>query len=126
MKGDCSMHRLYAQGDTLLEQLDDAPISGRRIESSTQGPVTVAEGEATGHHHRVIGQVTMYRDDALACDVPSGLYIAHLKISGAGARLQHEEHAPIALEKGTYRVRRQRQLEPNDFGSHIGFEIVED
>jgi hypothetical protein len=31
-----------------------------------------------------------------------------------GARLEHEEHAPITLEQGTYRVRRQRHLEPSD------------
>jgi hypothetical protein len=28
--------------------------------------------------------------------------------------VQHDEHAPITLSEGTYRVPRQRELEPKD------------
>jgi hypothetical protein len=35
-------------------------------------------------------------------------------VSGGPATLLHEEHAPISLAEGTYRVRRQRELEPKD------------
>jgi hypothetical protein len=28
--------------------------------------------------------------------------------------IEHQEHAPITLREGTYRVRRQRELEPRD------------
>ncbi|HWE16222.1 MAG TPA: hypothetical protein VG758_03420 [Hyphomicrobiaceae bacterium] len=62
----------------------------------------------------------MYRDDAIARDVPPELYIAHVTVRSPTARLVHEEHAPITLDKGTYRVRRQRQLEPTEVG------IIED
>ena len=64
----------------------------------------------------------MYRDDALARDIPPGLYVAHVEVRSPTARLEHEEHAPILLEQGTYRVRRQRQLEPTDIGIHEHFE----
>ena len=37
-----------------------------------------------------------------------------VKVEGGPATLRHQEHAPIALGDGTYRVRRQRELEPKD------------
>ena len=120
------MIRLCAQGDILIERLVDAPVSGRVLQAVDGGSAIVAEGEATGHHHRLLGSVTMYRDDALARDIPSGLYVAHVQVSEAAARLVHEEHEPILLERGTYRVRRQRQLEPTDTGFYERFGTLED
>jgi hypothetical protein len=120
------MTRLCAQGDILIERVADAPVSGRVIQSVNEGSAIVAEGEATGHHHRIFGSVALYRDDALAREIPSGLYVAHLQVKGAEARLEHEEHGPIALERGTYRVRRQRQLEPTDTGFHEDFSTLGD
>jgi hypothetical protein len=108
------MVRLCAQGDILIERVDDAAISGQIVQHSGEEPVVVAEGETTGHHHRLVGAVTLYRDDALAHEVPAGLYIGHLHVNSPTARLEHEEHDSIVLEQGTYRVRRQRQLEPTD------------
>jgi hypothetical protein len=121
-----SMTRLCAQGDILIERVNDAPPSGKAIQSVGAGPVVIAEGEATGHRHRLLGSVAMYRDDALARDVPSGLYVAHVEVRSPTGRLEHEEHAPITLERGTYRVRRQRQLEPTDIGIHEHFSTLDD
>ena len=120
------MVRLCAQGDILVERVANAPISGRVIQSVNDGSAVVAEGEATGHHHRISGSVTLYRDDALAREIPAGLYVAHVHVKGPAARLEHEDHAPIALEQGTYRVRRQRQLEPTDVGIHEEFSTLGD
>ena len=120
------MPRLCAQGDILIERVDDAPVSGQVIQAAAEGAAIVAEGEATGHHHRLFGAVTMYRDDALAREIPTGLYVAHVRIDSPTARLEHEEHAPITLPQGSYRVRRQRQLEPTDIGMHEHFSALED
>jgi hypothetical protein len=120
------MTRLCAQGDILIERIDDAPISGRVIQSVDSGSAIVAAGEATGHHHRIFGSVTLYRDDALAREIPAGLYVGHLQVKGSPARLEHEEHASISLEQGSYRVRRQRQLEPTDVGIHEEFSTLGD
>jgi hypothetical protein len=120
------MTRLCAQGDILIERVDDAPVSGRVLQSVDGGSAIVAAGEATGHHHRIFGSVALYRDDALAREIPAGLYVAHVQVKGPAARLEHEEHAPIALERGTYRVRRQRQLEPTNVGIHEEFGALED
>jgi hypothetical protein len=120
------MVRLCAQGDILIERVADAPISDHVIQSVHNGSAVVAEGEATGHHHLIFGSVTLYRDDALAREIPAGLYVAHMQVKGPAARLEHDEHAPIALEQGTYRVRRQRQLEPTDVGIREDFSTLGD
>jgi len=120
------MPRLCAQGDILIERVDDATVSGQVIQSVSEGSVVIAEGEATGHHHRLLGSVTMYRDDALAREIPAGLYVAHVQVTSPAARLEHEEHAPITLPQGTYLVRRQRQLEPTDIGFGERFSALED
>jgi hypothetical protein len=120
------MIRLCAQGDILIERVEDDVPSGAIVRTVHDGPVTIAEGEATGHHHRLLGSVAMYRDDAIARDIPQGLYIAHVEVLSPTARLVHEEHAPIVLDKGTYRVRRQRQLEPREIGFDEQFSVIED
>jgi hypothetical protein len=120
------MGLLCAQGDILVERVGDVEISGHVIECVTFGSAVVAGGEKAGHYHSVIGSVTLFRDDALARDIPAGLYTLHLQVHSPCARLQHDEHAPITLERGTYRLRRQRQLEPTDTGFYEQYGVLED
>jgi hypothetical protein len=40
-----SMTRLCAQGDILIERVDDAPLSGKAIQSVGAGAATIAKGE---------------------------------------------------------------------------------
>jgi hypothetical protein len=108
------MNEMFAQGDLLIERVDDVEPSGKLIAPDASGLMVLAEGELTGHRHAIHDRVTLFRDDALARDIPTGLYIGHLKVDGGGAVLRHEEHAPINLLGGTYRARRQRELEPRD------------
>jgi hypothetical protein len=111
------MTSLFAQGDLLIERVEDIPPSGTPAGPASDGAVVLAEGEATGHRHVIFDRVTMFRDDGLARDIPSGLYVGHLRVDGPSARIQHDEHSPVTLPRGTYRVRRQRELEPRD--AHI-------
>jgi hypothetical protein len=110
------MTRLYAQGDILFERLDDTTVFGRLIHAQERDAVIIAEGELTGHHHKLLGTVAFFRDDGLARDIPDDLYVGHVQVKGAPARLEHEEHATLELAEGTYRVRRQRCLEPSEVG----------
>ena len=105
---------LFAQGDILIECLDDAPVSGVIVPPDADGCTVIAEGELTGHRHVIFDQVTMFRDDGLARDIPDGLYVTHLRVDAPTALLKHDEHDDIALPRGTYRIRRQRELEPDD------------
>jgi hypothetical protein len=109
------MTEMFAQGDLLIERVADIAPSGTVLAPDATGAIVLAEGEVTGHRHAIYDRVTMFRDDALAREIPAGLYVGHVKVEEGGAALiQHEEHAPINLGEGTYRVRRQRELEPKD------------
>lgn len=105
---------MYAQGDLLIERVADADPSGVIVTPDATGATVLAEGELTGHRHAIYDRVAMFRDDALAREIPTGLYIGHVKVADGSAVIVHQEHAPITLEEGTYRVRRQRELEPRD------------
>lgn len=108
------MSDMFAQGDLLIERVGDTEPTGSRIGPSADGATVLAEGEASGHRHAIFERVTMFRDDALARDIPDGLYVGHVHVDGPAARLVHDEHAAIVLPRGTYRIRRQRELEPKD------------
>jgi hypothetical protein len=107
------MHELYAQGDLLIECLGETPVSGPIIEPVC-GVTILAEGEATGHRHAIYDTVLMFRDESLARDVPEGLYVGHVRVESPFARVEHNEHDTINLPRGTYRVTRQRELQPGD------------
>ena len=101
---------LYAQGDIILELVEDATPT-QVLPPDPDGATVLARGELTGHRHAFYGGATLFRDDALARDLPADLYIGHVKVSATSADLRHEEHATITLPAGTYRVRRQREWE---------------
>ena len=108
------MNEMFAQGDLLIERVADVEPSGTLLEPDATGAWVLAEGEFTGHRHAIYDRVTMFRDEALAREIPAGLYVGHVKVTGGSALIHHQEHAPISLTEGTYRVRRQRELEPRD------------
>jgi hypothetical protein len=108
------MNEMFAQGDLLIERVADIEPTGTILAPDQTGAVVLAEGELTGHRHAIYDRVTMFRDDALAREVPAGLYVGHVKVAGGSAQVHHQEHGPINLAEGTYRVRRQRELEPKD------------
>src|SRR5262245_49577042 len=120
------MVRLCAQGDILIERVGEAKVSGDILECVTSGSAIVAAGEATGHHHRVFGTVTLYRDDELARDVPSGLYVGHLQVDSANARIDHDDHAPSPMVQQIYSILRQHHVRPTDTEFHEHYSVLED
>ena len=83
------------QGDLLIVMIGEIPEGATRRES-----LVLAEGEATGHAHRLdAGEV--YEKEGV-------LYFRAEQV----VHLVHEEHAMIALEPGAYQVIRQREYEP--------------
>ena len=108
------MYEMYAQGDLLIERVDDMEPTGSVLRPDATGALVLAEGELTGHRHAIFERATMFRDDALAREIPAGLYVGHVKVEGGPATIRHDEHDPILLGEGTYRVRRQRELERRD------------
>jgi hypothetical protein len=102
---------LLAQGDILLERLADAPEAPAPEDAQE---AVIAHGELSGHRHIAHGRVHFAYQPSQAREIPDGLYLGHLYVKSAPASLEHDEHGPIALSPGTYRVRRQRRLDPSE------------
>jgi hypothetical protein len=85
----------------LVESADALPPDREKL------PHTIlAYGEVTGHCHRI-----KESDNADLYATSEGLF---LHVRGRTVTLTHEEHAPVALTTGYYRVWRQREYSPEE------------
>lgn len=104
-----------AQGDILIERIGELP-QGVESVAPEKGLVIVTHSE-TGHHHVMDRKTTeMYR-------LPDSIYDCFLVVSEPTPLVHlrdYDTHEPIMLDKGAYRVRRQREYTPE------GFRRVED
>jgi hypothetical protein len=91
----------YRQGDVFIETVTALPDGGADI-PRVNGRLVLAEGEATGHAHAIAARQAQLRE------VAGAVYLTLL----TRAWLRHEEHDPIQLPPGIYRVRRQREYTP--------------
>jgi hypothetical protein len=100
---------LLRQGDVLLVPVDSLPKGAVPVDPRN-GRLVLADGEATGHAHVVLEPHTRL----LAVGRPrvSSAQTRYLVVEAAPATLVHEEHDPITVAPGSYRVVRQREYEP--------------
>lgn len=93
---------MFRQGDVLLiprEPLSDEQRRWCRPVARDRDRIVLAEGEATGHAHAVSSHRAELWDFA-------GSRILEVE---EPVVLSHEEHAPIAVDPGLYRVVVQRE-----------------
>ena len=90
---------LFRQGDIYIESVRCLPEGATK-----QFSTVLAEGEATGHRHRI-------RDFRTASVFEAGGQI-FVDVVADQAEIVHEEHGTIALNRGVYRVWRQREYDP--------------
>ena len=101
--------RPYRQGDVLLVPCDRIP-AGAHEEVSENGSVVLARGERTGHVHTMTAErVSYFREDG------SGSRGGFIRVTGPGpVALTHEEHAPLSIAPGDYRIIQQREYQPRE------------
>ena len=107
MSNDGTARRgLIRQGDVLLVPVAELPQRGRG-EPVLSPSLVLAEGEATGHAHRLETQqpAAFHR----LWDLREFVVVP----DGAGARLVHQEHEPLVVAAGAWEVRRQREYDPS-------------
>ena len=92
---------LYRHGDLLVQNIEEIPAEVRPVNH-----LVLAEGELTGHSHRIAE-----KDAARLYQSDSALY---LRVTETLATLIHQEHGPIQLPQGIYRVWRQREYSPQE------------
>ncbi len=92
---------LYRHGDVLVTAIGAIPIDAIK-----RPHLVLAEGEVTGHAHRVAesGSAELFQRG-------SEMF---LRVLAQTARIIHEEHGPITLPAGDYRVWRQREYTPRE------------
>ena len=96
------MSKQYRQGDVLLVKVDALPDGA--VAQEVDGRIVLAYGEVTGHAHAVgLEGAMLYKSNGEDL----------LKVHKATA-LVHEEHSPIALDPGVYKVVRQREYTPQE------------
>jgi hypothetical protein len=90
---------LWRQGDVFVETIARLPDQATALPH-----LILAEGELTGHAHRI-------EDPATAVLYEEGVLL-YLEVTAETARLIHEEHGPIELPHGIHRVWKQREYVP--------------
>ncbi len=90
---------MWRQGDVFIAPVPSIP---RRARLRPGG--VLVEGELTGHSHRVADLRTaevLEADDSL-----------FLRVLADTTTVVHQEHGPITLARGTYRIWGQREYSP--------------
>jgi len=90
---------MWRQGDIYIAVTKKVPSGAKLLPHCT-----LAEGEVTGHSHRVAesGSARLYSHE-------SSLYLV---VEAERVTIIHDEHGPIPLARGTYRVWQQREYSP--------------
>lgn len=96
--------QLY-QGDVFLQQVDEIPPDALLDTSLTEGArVILARGEATGHHHSLNAEKAQVK-------VKDRLVFVEVVAEGM---LRHQEHDPIKVKPGLYKLGTQREYTPQE------------
>ena len=95
---------LYRQGDIFIESIASIPQS-----ASKRPDLVLAEGEATGHRHRV-------DDTSCSADLLEHQGQLYLNVLTDEELVIHDEHDTIVLTRGKYRVWQQREYDPSVHG----------
>ena len=90
---------MWRHGDVLIQSCKGIPRGAKKLPH-----LMLAKGEQTGHAHRV-----REREGNELYELGESLY---LHVNGEEATVVHEEHEPISLDRGVYRVWVQREYTP--------------
>ncbi|PYE52809.1 hypothetical protein [Deinococcus yavapaiensis] len=90
---------LYRHGDVLIALVPALPLGAR-----PRPDLVLAPDEFGGHRHRVA--------EPTAARLFSHGDLTFLQVTAERATVIHEDHRPIELPRGTYRVWQQREYTP--------------
>jgi len=91
---------MIVQGDVFFTKTEEIPKGAKRVARKVRGYV-IAEGEATGHAHVVEDEVQLY-------EIEGVLYLH----AGHKVEVRHEEHLPVTLSTGNWKVGIVREYDP--------------
>jgi hypothetical protein len=88
----------YRQGDILLEKVDNVVDDCEKIQDNNNN--IIAHGES-GNQHRMNQQVVIFEDRKTK--------ERFVQVMNQDTELVHQEHKPIQIPKGLYKIRRERE-----------------
>ena len=92
---------LLRQGDVLIQSTKSIPKGAARLPHAI-----LAHGEVTGHSHRI--------EDAETVELFELDGTLYLRVKSQAATVVHQEHGPITIPPGEYKVWRQREYTPTE------------
>jgi len=95
------MEHYYQQGDVLIKAITTMDKKLDKLKPLKTN--IVEEGEATGHAHRIVSDPSTYN----IFKVGNSKYIRSSKV----IELRHEEHKPVKIPPGTYRIEGVREFD---------------
>lgn len=101
----------YRHGDVCLDRMEEEVELGNELPTDAQGRVVLAEGEVTGHGHRLKSKAAAFHE------APGRNW--RVLVLKRPTRLFHEEHRTITLPPGKYKVRIKRQYNPEGTWSPV-------
>jgi hypothetical protein len=101
--------KMYRQGDVLICAVDAAPNNLTPVPRDPRG-VVLAEGEATGHFHGIKSRsASLFRTEE---------DVRYMRVT-APVMLKHQEHSPIKIPRGEYRVTIHTQYQPGELPVNV-------
>ena len=95
--------KFYRHGDLLIKQIKKIPEPAIPLSTNI-----IAEGEVTGHNHKLYGSHQVYGTHSENPRIIEPTYFqAKEDIS-----LKHQEHATLNISKGNYVIIREREYNP--------------
>ena len=94
--------KMFRQGDVLLVKINENELPA----SLKSKDMVLAYGEVTGHKHQ-------FKDEPeQIVQVFENEGNQYVKVKSDKAVLRHEEHAPVTMPKGDYKVILQKEYDP--------------
>jgi hypothetical protein len=90
---------MWRHGDVLIAAINQVPGDAKKMPGNV-----LVRGEITGHSHRI--------EDPETAEIWARGMLLFLRVVAPTATIVHEEHNPITLERGVYKVWQQREYTP--------------
>jgi len=105
----------YQQGDVLLTKIDESEekdtIRHKQLKKDIMNKVVIRYGEATGHHHRFELKDLIPGTEVAAYGRDYSDRVDVIKVNGGEATMIHEEHNPINIPPGMYKISQVREFD---------------
>jgi hypothetical protein len=90
---------MWRHGDVLIAAINRVPGDAKKMPGNV-----LVRGEITGHSHRI--------EESETAEIWARGMLLFLRVVAPTATIVHEEHNPITLERGVYKVWQQREYTP--------------